>query len=277
MVAAMKVLALCMCFARRIVLLFLQVGTFATAGQAVTLDWDGVTWNPGSVSNSYDVDSGHLGNDITVGATFTTDRFANDPATGSASPSINDSLSGGLASGPSTLKFVVDYSTRLETITITIDFTAFYPQGVENVSFSIFNIDSDFGGPTIKWQDQITAISATDGTTTFAPSIAGVGSSVTHSGTGLGQTLTGMNTVPDSGAGSGAGNATISFGSTPITSLTFTFASGPDAKNNPDLQYIGLYDITFTPVPELNPAWSALGSCLVAAALILRHSAKFRK
>jgi hypothetical protein len=37
------------------------------------------------------------------------------------------------------------------------------------------------------------------------------------------------------------------------------------------------HDITFTPVPEINPAWSAVGSCLVAAALILRHSAKFRK
>ncbi|MEY2502614.1 MAG: hypothetical protein QOI07_2948 [Verrucomicrobiota bacterium] len=36
-------------------------------------------------------------------------------------------------------------------------------------------------------------------------------------------------------------------------------------------------DITFTPVPEINPAWGAFGSCLVAAALILRHSAKFRK
>jgi len=37
------------------------------------------------------------------------------------------------------------------------------------------------------------------------------------------------------------------------------------------------HDITFTPVPDINPAWSAIGSCLVAAALILRHSAKFRK
>jgi len=35
--------------------------------------------------------------------------------------------------------------------------------------------------------------------------------------------------------------------------------------------------ITFATVPEINPGWSAVGSCLVAAALILRHSAKFRK
>jgi hypothetical protein len=33
----------------------------------------------------------------------------------------------------------------------------------------------------------------------------------------------------------------------------------------------------FTPVPEINPAWTAVGSCILATALILRHSAKFRK
>ena len=34
---------------------------------------------------------------------------------------------------------------------------------------------------------------------------------------------------------------------------------------------------SFTIVAEINPLWSALGSCLLAAVLILRHSAKFRK
>jgi hypothetical protein len=34
---------------------------------------------------------------------------------------------------------------------------------------------------------------------------------------------------------------------------------------------------TFPAILEINPAWSAVGSCIVAAALILRHSAKFRK
>jgi len=30
-------------------------------------------------------------------------------------------------------------------------------------------------------------------------------------------------------------------------------------------------------VRELSPAWTGVGSCILAAALILRHSAKFRK
>ena len=37
------------------------------------------------------------------------------------------------------------------------------------------------------------------------------------------------------------------------------------------------FDIALFPVPEINPSWTAVGSCILAAALILRHSAKFRK
>ena len=29
--------------------------------------------------------------------------------------------------------------------------------------------------------------------------------------------------------------------------------------------------------PALNPTWTGVGSCLIAFALIVRHSAKFRK
>ena len=39
----------------------------------------------------------------------------------------------------------------------------------------------------------------------------------------------------------------------------------------------GVSWIAFTPVSKINPAWTAVGSCIVALALILRHSAKFRK
>ena len=88
---------------------------------------------------------------------------------------------------------------------------------------------------------------------------------------------TGIATNADTGATSGNGNVTISFGATAISSFTFTYGSGSGTVANPTYQHIALDDISFTPVPEINPAWSALGSCLVAAALILRHSGKFRK
>ena len=53
-----------------------------------------------------------------------------------------------------------------------------------------------------------------------------------------------------------------------------TFGSG--AVAGPAFDQLGVHDISFTP-PDLNPAWSAVGSFLIAAVLILRHSAKFRK
>jgi hypothetical protein len=40
---------------------------------------------------------------------------------------------------------------------------------------------------------------------------------------------------------------------------------------------LGTITVGVQNVPEINPVWSAFGSLLVAAALILRHSAKFRK
>jgi hypothetical protein len=46
---------------------------------------------------------------------------------------------------------------------------------------------------------------------------------------------------------------------------------------HPTFQHVGFYDFAFTLVPEINPAWTAVGSCIAAAALILRHSAKFRR
>ena len=54
-----------MSFARRF-LLILFLGSFVPHAQAVTLDWDGVTWTAGSLSNSYDIDPVRPGNDITV-------------------------------------------------------------------------------------------------------------------------------------------------------------------------------------------------------------------
>lgn len=39
----------------------------------------------------------------------------------------------------------------------------------------------------------------------------------------------------------------------------------------------GITWVAATPAPEINPTWTAPGSCILAAPIILRHSAKFRK
>ena len=161
---------------------------------------------------------------------------------------------------------------------MTIDFSALYTLGVQNVSFTLFDIDSS-NVPGNTFQDQLRNISATsiDGVTSVAPTITTSAANIL-TGTGLTQVVDGIASATDVGSNTGDGNVTISFGATAIKSLTFTYGSGgPSGVTDPTYQHVGINDITFTPVPELNPAWSAVGSCLLAAVLILRHSAKFRK
>jgi hypothetical protein len=242
-------------------------GAFAAKSAAVVLDWDSVTWSPGANSNSFDIDPLRAGNDITVTFTGAVNKFRNDPATGLATPAINRSLEGGLSPVESSLNLGVDFHNN-NTITCTVNFSDPNTAGVQNVSFSIFGIDYLSNGST-SFQDQIISISATsiDGVTQIAPIISNIGAAVTPGGTGLNQTLTGNSTVPDTGAGSGAGNVTISFGSASIQSFTFTYADGLGSKPNPTFQNISIGDITFTPVPEINPTFSASLSCLIAVAL----------
>lgn len=238
----------------------------------MTLDWDGVTWTPGSLSNSYDIDPLKAGNDITVTLSGDTGQFA--PKGGSPIPANLNIIEGGLSPVQKSLVLHVDLANQSQAITVAVDFSALYTAGVSNVSFTIFDVDFSSGG----FQDQLRSITALsiDGTTLIAPTIT-TSSANSRTGTGLSQVVTGLSGNTDTGATSGNGNVTISFGSAAIKSFTFIYGSGATAPTDPTLQGISLHDITFTPVPEINPAWSSLGSCLLAAALILRHSAKFRK
>ena len=252
----------------------------ATAN-AVTLDWDTVLWTAGSLSNSYDVDSdpARPGNDITVTVTgntgqLTTELQPPNPLT----PAITTDFQGGLGSAPNTLCLAVNFTNQSQSVTVTVDFSATYTLGVQDVSFTLFDVDySNVPGST--FQDQLRNITATsiDGVTSVAPTIT-TSAANTLTGSGLTQIVDGIATANDLGTSTGNGNVTISFGATAIKSFTFTYGSGgPSGVTDPTYQHVGINDITFTPVPELNPTWSAVGSCLVAAVLILRHSAKFRK
>ena len=234
---------------------------------AVVLDWSNVTWAPGSLSNSYDIDGyAGNGNDITIAVSGNTNKLTTDPVTGLPSPSISNSLEGGYG-GDHSLFLGGDLSTQTN-FTVTVTFTGQY-NAATGVSFSLFDIDMGVDREKIL---NIYGVLA-DGTR-IAPTISGLGSAVTLSGTGLSQVLTGNVASSDTGTSSGNGNATISFGAYAITSFSFDFKNdgGP-----PRFQSIGLYDISFTPVPEINPAWTAVLSCLAAAGFILRHRANFRK
>jgi hypothetical protein len=263
-------------FVRRSIILFFFLVVFARTGEAVVLDWDTVTWTPGALTNSFDVDPTKAGNDITVTVTGNTGQLQPElVAPNPQTPAITTNFQGGLGTAQNTLSIAVNFTDQSQSVTITIDFSALYAAGVQNVSFTLFDIDRLTGSGS-DYQDLLTGITALsiDGTTLVAPTIT-TSSANTRTGTGFTQVVTGTGSVSDTGATSGNGNVTISFGTAAIKSFTFTYGSGPIA--DPTYQHVGIHDITFTPVPELNPAWTAVGSCILAAALILRHSAKFRK
>ena len=263
----------------------LSAVVFCATAQGVTLDWDTVTWtNSGTPpansihSNSYDVDHLNAGNDITVSVSGNTGLMQY------GTPAIATVFGGGLtpvapATTTASLALGVDFTNQSQIITITVDFSALYAQGVQHVSFTIFDVDFDNvnGSGGSRYQDQLRAISATGiNGALIAPTIT-TSANNSLSGTGLNQVVTGHTSSPDSGVGSGNGNVTISFGTASIRSFTFTYGSGSGTANDPTYQHIGLHDINFTPVPEINPAWTAMLSCVAAGVLILRHRANFRK
>jgi len=259
-------------------LLFLCLCLLAPAVQAVTLDWDAVTWTAGSLSNSYDIDPAKAGNDITVTVSGNTSQLQPELASPNPmTPAVAPAFQGGLVSTEKTLCLAVNFANQSQSVTVTVDFSANYTLGVQNVSFTLFDIDFSAASGN-NYQDLLSSITALsiDGTTLVAPTITNSANN-TLSGSGLTQMVNGTVSTADTGPGSGNGNVTINFGATAIKSFTFTYGSGSGTVADPTYQHVGMHDITFTPVPELNPAWSALGSCLLVAVLILRHSAKFRK
>ena len=241
----------------------------ALPAHAVVLNWDAISsdpnapgplgvWAPGDLVNSYDLNGDGV-KDIKVQITSQQGNIWDlDPTSGSQAPVVNKSLTGGLAEN--SLMLAADLHTK-SACTVRISFSggngALNTPGAANVSFTIFDIDITTNADVISTIYGL----ATDGITHIAPTITNVGSGVLVTGSGLTYDLEG--TGP-SANNSSNGNVTISFGSTLITDVFFNFGNTAGA---PRYQDIALSDITFTPVPEINPAMAAGASCLVAVGL----------
>lgn len=268
-------------FTRCLFLLCTLVFT-CTAARAVTLDWSTVAWTNGSLTNSYNIDASSPGNDITITISGNTAQLVTDPfATGTPqTPAITSAFQGGFGSVPKTLDLAVNFTDPSQGLTVTVTFSAAYAAGVKNVSFSIFDVD--FNNDPVNastFQDEIRSITATTiANTTAAATVTGsTDNIVTGSGTPLAK-ADGTALSPDTGAGSGAGNTTIDFGTNAIKSFTFAYGSGASIPGltNPTFEHIGIYNIGFTPVPEINPALASGFSCAAAILLVLCHGARVR-
>lgn len=248
---------------------------FTLPASAVILDWDSLAWSAGTFNNSFDVDPTSAGNDVTFAIGGDTGQLIPDSAAPmAATPSLVTSLTGGLATPQKTLLLHLNLANQAQAISVSVGFSANYTLGVQNVSFSIFDVD--LGASS--FQDQLRSIRglSTDGVTLIAPTIT-VSSAASVSGSGINQIVRGNVGSNNTGAGSGNGNVTISFGNNAIRSFGFLYGSGSTAPVDPGTQKIGIHDLSFTPVPEVNPMWSALISCFAVGGLVLRHRANIRK
>jgi hypothetical protein len=242
--------------------LFSGFAGIGSPASAVVVDWNTVTWTPGTLTNSYDVDPGSAGNDVTVTVSGDTGQLqpglvSPNPQT----PAITQAFQGGLGTVPKTLELALDLSNNTQAVTVTVSFSSNYTLGVNNVSFSLFDIDHGAGGGS-NYQDVIKSITAMSIlNTTVSPTITGVGPNASLSGTGNNQVLTGMVSTVDLGTGSGDANATISFSSAiGIKSFTFMYGSS-GAYADPTYQHVGIYNIDYSVIPETNPTWFSLISC----------------
>jgi hypothetical protein len=152
-----------------------------------------------------------------------------------------------------------------------VNFSSLYAAGVANVRLQLFDVDfaSSPGNSGANFQDQIRSISALsiDGTTLIAPTIT-ISPNNSLSGSGLSQVVNGIASTNDTGAGSGAANVTIDFGSVAIQSFTFTYGSGSGTNSDPTLQHIGIYNVEYDVVPEPG----VLGACLIIVGLAVWRS-----
>jgi len=226
-------------------------------GQAVVLDWDSVNWISGNLSQSFDIDASNPGNDITITITGDTGYFAQNV-------NDNSNLTGGLSPTEQSLFLNMNYSSEYQLITISVVFH--YDYGVEDVSFSLFDIDrNDSSSSNVGYRDRIDLLGITLGNELVAPTTITEhpDNDVRSSGTNV--YVRGDNGTPDTGGSSADGNIDYAFsGTNVINQFFFTYGNHSSAPSNPGNQWISLHDISYKPkVPEWHPGLIASFACLM--------------
>lgn len=238
-------------------LLALALLVLPLRSQAIVLDWDSVNYSSGSFSQSFDIDPNNPGNDITITITGDTGYFAQN---------VNDNtnLTGGYSGSQQSLFMNMNYSSDTQKITINMTFN--YAYGVEDVSFTIFDIDKSTAGNDSGYTDKIVLLGKNLSGTLVAPSTITSHSANEVVGTGTNVYVRGTSGATDT---TGNGNADYTFsGTNAISNFTFTYGNDPNSPNNPGNQWISLFDITYKPrVPEWHPGLIASFACLMMISL----------
>ena len=155
----------------------------------------------------------------------------------------------------------MNYTSSSQLITVTVTFH--YAYGVENVSFSIFDIDRDNSGDSnVGYRDRIDLLGINMNNSLVAPSsiTEHPDNDVRSSGTNI--YIRGDDSTSDSSSNA---NADYAFsGTNAIKSFFFTYGNESGVPSNPGNQWIALHDITYTPkIPEWHPGLIASFACLM--------------
>jgi len=247
--------------------IFLLLGFFGMPARAILFDWDQTgtyaTWagagnDPAvgaTATRNFNNDAFHAGNDVTISIQNLNNGSSGFAWTGDGMSVDDDPTTGGLpAAFDQALQYEVGSGNNLG-IRTTITFN--YTGGVRNLTFTLMDVDRQNGS----WIDQISGITATPvggGAPIAATSVVGTAGGNVVAGNGTtGATATGSATISNTTNGA---NVTITFGNTPISSVTFTWIN-TDAGQ--DVQYIALGDLNYSAVlPEVGTSMAALGACL---------------
>lgn len=222
----------------------------APFGKAILLDWDTLTWTPGALVQSYELDPGNVGNDVTITVSGTTGALI------ASSPFISTAPFTGGNAGQSALQFLQNFANAGQSITVTVDFH--YGIGVTDVAYNLFDVDLSVGslGTSI---DQVRGSSASligGGTVTPTTFTGSLNNAVT-----AGPTVTG---IANSGNSTSDANVAVNYGgSVALSQFVFTYGNDASASGILPPEGIALGDISFTPVPEAG----TVAACAVVSLL----------
>ena len=230
---------------------------------ADTLSWNNVTYNPGAAAATTKTNIATVnGNTISLQFGNST-YFKNDVAT-TPSPSVgtytataptayngtSPTFADGGFTGNKALQIFANFDNAANNIIAGsgIPVTVFFSKPVSNLIFSFYDVDGNNATAAQSFNDQVTNIFGlgTGGGSVAPISLTGSSSNAVSNGGFL------ANNTPSANNTNG-GNATVTFGNTPITQFTFTYTD-PAAVNGGTAhnaqQIIALGDLTFTTVPE---------------------------
>ncbi|MBU6399043.1 MAG: hypothetical protein KGS61_01875, partial [Verrucomicrobia bacterium] len=112
------------------------------------LDWSTVTWPAGSLSQTFTgVDPNNPGSSVTVSISGTTSAFSSGYPAVATSPFTGGTIS------DSGLQLLVNFPNASANVTVTVSFN-YGGAGVQNVNFTLFDIDEGFQGRNVVYQDQ---------------------------------------------------------------------------------------------------------------------------